>query len=147
MLRNILVHSHSGLRWILILAFLFTLVMLFRAAFGGKGVHAAARKSALFTMIVTHVQLIIGLVLYFISPLVMFSSASMKNHVLRFYLVEHISLMLIAIALVTIGYSVGKKAVDPVAGSRKTFVYYLFGFLLILVSIPWPFRNLGAGWF
>jgi membrane protein DedA with SNARE-associated domain len=121
--------------------------MLFRVAFGKKTTAASARKSALFALIITHVQLIIGLVLYFISPLVMFSSASMKNSVLRFYLVEHIGLMIVAIALVTIGYSAGKKASDSAAGARKTFYFFLIGFLLILISIPWPFRNLGAGWF
>ncbi len=120
--------------------------MLFQAGFRQKAL-AAARKSALITLIITHIQLIIGLVLYVISPLVIFNAASMKNHVLRFYLVEHISLMLIAIVLVTLGYSFGKKAVDQTAGARKMFYYYLIGFVLILISIPWPFRNLGAGWF
>lgn len=146
MLRNILVHSHSGFRWILLLLFLVSLYLLFQAGFRRKA-WAVARKSALFTLIITHIQLIIGLVLYFISPLVIFNAASMKNHVLRFYLVEHISLMIIAIALVTIGYSLGKKAAAHTTGARKMFYYYLIGFVLILISIPWPFRNLGAGWF
>ncbi len=147
MLRNILVHSHSGLRWILILLFLTSLMLLYITAFGKKKGATAARKFALITLIVTHIQLIIGLVLYFISPLVVFSSSSMKNPVYRFYLVEHISLMLVAIVLVTIGYSTAKKIEDQVVSARKMFYFYLVGFLLILISIPWPFRNLGAGWF
>jgi uncharacterized protein YacL len=147
MLYTILKHSHSGLRWLLILLFIFALIGLFRVAFRGKICYATTRKVALATLILAHIQLIIGLILYFISPLVIFSGESMSNKVLRFYLVEHISLMLIAIVLVTIGYSQAKKISDEVRGFRKLFTYYLIAFILILVSIPWPFRELGAAWF
>jgi uncharacterized protein YacL len=147
MLYNILNHSHSGLRWILILVFIFTLFGLYRVAFANKKCYSAVRRLGLITLITVHIQLVIGLILYFISPLVIFSSTSMKNAVLRFYLVEHISLMVIAIVLITIGYSLSKKAEDNIRGFRKQFWYYLIGFLLIIISIPWPFRNLGAAWF
>ncbi len=146
MLYNILKHSHSGLRWVLLLLFVVAFYQLFRAAFM-KQSNVCSRRSSLAVLIVSHIQLIIGLILYFISPLVIFMAESMKTSVLRFYLVEHISLMLIAIVLITIGFSKGKKATDPAQGARKTFYYYLIGFILILASIPWPFRNLGAGWF
>lgn len=147
MLYTILKHSHSGLRWILIILFVFALVGLFRVAFRKKTCYATTKRMALATLITAHVQLILGFILYFISPLVIFSGSSMSNKVLRFYLVEHISLMLIAIILVTIAYSQAKKISDEVRGFRKQFTYYLIAFILILVSIPWPFRGLGAGWF
>jgi uncharacterized protein YacL len=147
MLHTILKHSHSGLRWILILLFIFALIGLFRVAFRGKSCFSTTRKIALATLILAHIQLIIGLILYFISPLVVFSGESMSNKVMRFYLVEHISLMLIAIILVTIGYSQAKKISDEIRGFKKLFTYYLIAFILILVSIPWPFRELGAAWF
>lgn len=105
------------------------------------------RKIALFALIATHLQLVIGLVLYFISPLVSFGEGFMKNAVTRFYTVEHISIMLLAIALITVGYSVGKRKATNEQKGRTTFTYYLIGLILILISIPWPFRGLGAGWF
>lgn len=101
----------------------------------------------LFTLIITHIQLIIGLVLYFISPKVVFQAASMKNSVLRFYLVEHISLMLIAIIIVTIGYVKWKKATEGTAKMKQLFWYYTIALFLIILSIPWPFRIAGAAWF
>jgi hypothetical protein len=67
----------------------------------------------------------------------------MKETVLRFYLVEHISLMIVAIILITVGYSKAKKA----ASWKPVFTYYLIGLILILASIPWPFRIPVAGWF
>jgi membrane protein DedA with SNARE-associated domain len=71
----------------------------------------------------------------------------MKDTVLRFYLVEHIALMLVAIILITVGYVKAKKKSDPVKKNRTILIYYAIGLILILVSIPWPFRGLGAGWF
>ena len=65
----------------------------------------------------------------------------------RFYGLEHGLGMLLAIAIITIGYSKYKKAVDGNAKHQKISFFYLFGFLIMLLSIPWPFRNLGAGWF
>ncbi|MDO8899686.1 MAG: hypothetical protein Q7V19_18695 [Bacteroidales bacterium] len=141
-----LLKSHSGLRWILLILFVSALVMLFRAAYQGK----FSKKlvlTAKMTLILTHIQLILGLVLYFISPKVMFAASSMKVTVSRFYLVEHISLMLIAVILLTIGFSKAKNLLNTQAGAKKMFTYYLISFILIMISIPWPFRSFGAGWF
>lgn len=143
---NGLLHAHSGLRYV-VLALL--LVAIFNAFSKKKNSAWTAKdkKITLFAMIFTHIQLLIGLVLYFISPKVSFSEGFMQNDMLRFYAVEHLSLMIVAIALITIGYSKAKKA----ASDRKKFsavaTFYLIGLILILAAIPWPFRDLGAGWF
>jgi hypothetical protein len=66
----------------------------------------------------------------------------MSDKLYRFYTVEHIVGMLIAIVLITLGHAQGKKL-----NHGKVFSYYLAALILILLSIPWPFRNLGAAWF
>ena len=71
----------------------------------------------------------------------------MGNSVLRFYTVEHITMMLIAIVLITMGYSKAKRQTEQARGHKTIFTFYLIGLVLILVSIPWPFRGLGAAWF
>ncbi len=72
----------------------------------------------------------------------------MKVTILRFFAVEHTLGMVIAIALITIGYSKSKKAETDEKKFGKIGVFYLIALILILVSIPWPFRTaLGAGWF
>jgi membrane protein DedA with SNARE-associated domain len=138
-----LTHAHSGLRWIVLLFLVLALITAYRSWKGQK----APSKMPLFALIATHTQLLIGLVLYFISPLVSFGEGFMKNDITRFYSVEHISVMLIAIILITIGYSKGKRQPSNEAKGKTIFTYYLIGLILILVSIPWPFRGLGAGWF
>ena len=71
----------------------------------------------------------------------------MSDKLYRFYTVEHTTGMLIAIILITIGYSRSKRASEAVTKQRLIGIFYGIGLLLILASIPWPFRIPGAGWF
>ncbi len=143
---NGLLHAHSGLRWVVLILLSAAIFNAFSKKKSGAWT-AKDKKITLFAMIFTHVQLVIGLVLYFISPKVSFAEGFMKDTLLRFYAVEHISLMLIAIALITVGYSKAKRAGSDAKKFGAVATFYLIGLILILASIPWPFRNLGAGWF
>jgi len=140
-----LVHAHSGLRWIALILLLAAVAVAIGKWQGRSGYTDGNRKLYLFTLIAVHTQLLIGLVLYFISPKVDFGLLSDKLY--RFYTVEHTTGMLIAIVLITIGYSRSKRATDPTTKQRLVGIFYGLGLLLILASIPWPFRIPGAGWF
>ncbi len=140
-----LVHAHSGLRWIALILLVAAVVIAVSKWQGRSGYTDGNRKLYLFTLIAVHTQLIIGLVLYFISPKVNFDYMSEKIY--RFYTVEHTIGMLIAIVLITIGYSRSKRANDAVTKQRLVGIFYGLGLLLILASIPWPFRITGAGWY
>lgn len=143
---NGLVSAHSGLRWLVLILLIAAIFNAFSKKKAGAWT-AKDKKITLFAMIFTHIQLVIGLVLYFISDKVQFTEGFMKNSVYRFYAIEHISLMLIAIALITVGYSKAKRAASDAKKFGAVATFYLIGLILILASIPWPFRNLGAGWF
>ena len=140
-----LVHAHSGLRWIALVLLVAAVVVAIGKWQGRSGYTDGNRKLYLFTLIAVHTQLLIGLVLYFISPKVDFSQMSDKLY--RFYTVEHTTGMLIAIILITIGYSRSKRASEAVTKQRLIGIFYGIGLVLILASIPWPFRIPGAGWF
>jgi len=71
----------------------------------------------------------------------------MENALLRFYTVEHMSMMIVAIILITIGFSTAKRLEDAVAKHKRVAIMYGIGLVIIIASIPWPFRELGAGWF
>jgi hypothetical protein len=90
-------------------------------------------------------QLLVGALLYLISPRVIFSGESMQSPILRFYLIEHLLVMLMAITLITLGYIRMKRARD-MAASRNIFWFYLFSLLLFLSGIPWPFMPYGGEW-
>ena len=140
-----LVHAHSGLRWIALILLVAAVAVAIGKWQGRSGYTDGNRKLYLFTLIVVHTQLLIGLILYFISPKVNFSLLSEKLY--RFYTVEHTAGMLIAIVLITIGYSRSKRAADAVTKQRLISIFYGIGLILILASIPWPFRIAGSGWY
>lgn len=140
---NILVSAHSGLRWLLLIALVIAVFQSFskRGRFG----EIKETKSVLITLILTHLQLVVGLLLYFISSKVQFGGNTMSNSVIRFFTLEHSLMMIIAVVLITVGYSKAKRAPKPF---KIVFNFYLLALILILAAIPWPFRAaLGAGWF
>ncbi|WP_187271027.1 cytochrome B [Neolewinella aurantiaca] len=140
-------HAHSGLRWVVLILLVAAIVNAFGKRSGGT-VYPAKNKLGLFALISVHVQLLLGLVLYlFLSPLANFEGDIMGNAVTRFYTVEHLVGMVIGIVLVTMGYSKAKRQAGINKGWKTIGVFYLIGLIVILASIPWPFRNLGAGWF
>lgn len=140
-----LVHAHSGLRWIALVLLLAAVVTAISRWQGRSDYTEGNRKLYLFTLISVHTQFLLGLILLFISPKVNFSMLGEKLY--RFYSVEHTAGMLVAIALITVGYSRSKRATDATTKQRLVSIFYGLGLLLILVSIPWPFRIIGAGWF
>ncbi len=144
---DILKSAHSGLRWIVLLALLIAIVNSFGKTKGGITYANKDKRKALFGLIFTHLQFVLGLVLYFVSPKVVFAASSMKSDVMRFYLVEHLALMLVAVVLITVGYSRAKRTSLDGKKFKSILVYYLLGLLLILIAIPWPFRDLGGGWY
>jgi len=75
---NILVHLHSVNRWIVLLLIVLALIKSFSGWFGKKDFTDADKKSALFALIFTHIQLILGLALFFISPLVSFEEGALQ---------------------------------------------------------------------
>jgi hypothetical protein len=144
-MNSILTHAHSGLRWIALILLLLAIVN----AFTSKTYEKKHRMINLFAMVSLHTQLLIGLIQYFgTSTKVQFIEGWMKNPLLRFYGMEHILLMIIAIVLVTIGHSKSKKGATLEEKFKPIKLWYVIGLLLILAAIPWPFRTvLGGGWF
>jgi hypothetical protein len=105
-------------------------------------------------MITAHTQLLIGLFLYFISPFIQVAMVrgmgfAMKDAVLRFWAVEHIGGMVAAIALITVGRILTKKATEHNVKHKRSLLFYLLAFLIIMMLIPWPTMLVGEGrgWF
>ena len=103
---------------------------------------------ALLTLIAFHLQLLVGLALYFTQGWHT-QIGNMSDKVVRFYSLEHLVAMLIAIALVTIGRVRSKKATLDLAKHKRQFWAFLIALILVLINVPWPFREVGEGnaWF
>ncbi len=137
-----LLHLHNLLRWVILILLLLSLFQAFSKNNGLK-------KTSLFLLIASHTTLLIGLYQYFTKGpgfnLIQQNGFGtvMKDSAMRFWAVEHISTMLIAIVLITIARGKAKKGVYGAASWL-----YLIALLLILAGIPWPFREgIGRPWF
>jgi hypothetical protein len=104
-------------------------------------------KMSLITMSLFHLQFLIGLILYMVSPKVQFAKEMFHLAVLRYFTIEHVFFMVISITLITIGYSLAKRRTGE-NGHKLIFYIYSVALLIILYAIPWPFKaNLGGSWF
>jgi hypothetical protein len=139
---------HSLLRWLVIA---FGLLAVLRAISGVSGrrpwTPSDDRAGRLF-VIGVDTQMLVGLILYgLLSPITYTAfadmGAAMKDPTLRFYAVEHLVIMLGAIALVHIGRSRLRKAHGDAARHRTAAIFFTLGLLLILLGTPWPFRAMG----
>lgn len=140
-------HMHSLLRWVLLILLVFTIVK----AFSSKSYSTGDKKLALFTMIAAHVQLILGFSLYFMKGVYTFfgNEGAMADSFQRFWMIEHLFGMAIAIILITIGHSKVKKAQEEEKKNKSIRVFYTLALIIILLTIPWPFKEGFAqyGWF
>lgn len=95
------------------------------------------RKIGLVALMVTHIQLLVGLILYFVSPLGKAAFGNMSDSALRLTSLEHPLINILAITLITIGWSKHKKAATDEAKFKSIAIFYGLGLLLILSRIPW----------
>lgn len=132
-------HLHSGLAYIVLAVLLFSFMYAFLNFFQKKSFTEKVRKASLAGLIAAHLQLLIGLVLYFISPLGLsnFSGEAMGDAMSRLYMLEHPLTMIIGIILITVGYSKAKRGTGDDSRYKKLLIYYGLGIVLILLRIPW----------
>jgi hypothetical protein len=137
-----LLHTHNMFRWLVLIVIVLAVVFAFIGWFKKRDWTKKDNITGLILTIFMDIQFLVGIILYaFVSPLTKaaFSDfgAAMKNSALRFYAVEHILIMVIALVLVHIGRSKSKKAVAPWKKHRAAAIYYIIALVLILAAIPW----------
>jgi hypothetical protein len=145
---------HSWVRWIVAIA---AVVAVMRAFYGWLGKkHWAKLDDQLGLLFSTSldVQMLLGLILYiFLSPITQAAfknfSAAMSDSVTRFFTIEHIFYMVIAVVLGHVGRALSRKATEATAQHRMAAILFGLATLAILFAIPWPFTAAGAGrpWF
>lgn len=136
---------HNVLRWGVLLFGLWAVVNALTGVMSKRIYSANDNRSGLLFMIFCDIQLLIGLMLYFSNAWFDKIKAGMgpvmKNGYDRFFTVEHSGMMILAWILVHIGRSSVKRAVTDSAKHKKMLVFFGLAFLIIIASIPWPFRT------
>jgi cytochrome b561 len=125
---------HSGFRYIVFLLLLAAIIQSIIGLRSKNPFSKADKQISLFALISAHTQLLIGLVLLFISPYVNFKHPTVNAHT-RYFTMEHWVMMLIAIALITVGYSKAKKQLMPKAKHKTIAIFYSIALLVIIGSI------------
>ena len=165
MVYTVLSHLHSVNRWLVLLFLVWAIVSAITArstmntAPVAAGMRAVLPKGALPAFITTHIQLLLGLILYFAavaglegvgSPWVIMDKdtwAADGGEVYRFYSVTHFTYMLAAVVIITVGYMVAKRSATDARAGFWILLSYAVGLGLILFNIPWPGRGLQGGWY
>lgn len=146
---------HSLLRWALLLMAMYTLIRSFLGMNSKSAFTKTDNLSQVIYVSLMDVQILLGLLLYFTSALgfrniqLMGMGEVMHDGFQRFFAVEHITGMLIAFVLLHIGRAKTKRAIDSQAKFKTFFIWNLIALIIILASIPWPFRKgfEAMGWF
>lgn len=137
----ILLHLHSGLRWLLLIGFLYLLFRSFYALI--RQLHFTKTDMILvrITSILAHIQLTTGIILYFISPIVNYflhnTAAAMQQKEFRFFGIEHSIGMLAAIGLITYGSIMTKKRKKDKERFRTLAISYSIALVIILIAMPY----------
>ncbi|MFQ5613041.1 MAG: hypothetical protein ACE5H9_13010 [Anaerolineae bacterium] len=144
---DIILAVHSIMRWIVLLLALLTVFRALAGWLGGKEWTNLDNRAGLFFTISFDIQLTLGLILIIVSPTVQRAFAdpggAMGDVVLRYWLAEHIPVMVIALALAHIGRSRSKRLAEAVARHRTAAIWFGLAILMVLATIPWPFLAYG----
>ena len=140
---NTIQFVHSYWAYLVLIVLTITVINSLVSYFGNKEFGARDFRLALFTLIVTHIQLLIGIVLYFVSPLGAKAiasegmSAAMSDPNLRLYVVEHPIGMILAVIFITVGYSKHKKKLTSKPNFKLLAIFYTLALACVLYMIPW----------
>jgi uncharacterized membrane protein len=142
-----LLHLHNLMRWVILVLLVIAIFRHYKGMNSRSPYSASDRKIDLFLMISAHITLLIGLYQWFAGEWGLnrirqlgFGEV-MKNAPYRFFAVEHMVGMILAIAFITIGRAAGKPVTAGAVQHKKAFRWFIVALIIILLVIPWPFRE------
>jgi hypothetical protein len=134
---------HSLFRWFVLISIVYSVFLGYRGWLKKRSFTKYDNWVRLITVSFAHIQLMIGIWLYFISPIVDYFlknfSESMLQTQLRFFGIEHITMMLIGISLVTVGSSIARRKKTDEEKFKAIALWYSIALIIIFTSIPWEF--------
>jgi hypothetical protein len=142
MLYNIVLGLHNIVRWVVLVIAILALVRAYRGWFQAREWMEGDRKTSIYFTIALDTQFLLGLILFFTSPwtralLTGNFSGMMSDATMRFFSVEHVPFMIVAIVLAHIGSSRARRAPDAQAKFRLMAIFFTLAVLIIIVAIPW----------
>lgn len=143
---------HSLVRWLVLISLLLAIFRAYNGWFTGRKFSRFDNRIRLISTTTAQIQLVLGLWLYVISPVIILFLQHFKEMVherqIRFFGMEHSTMMLIAIILITIGAAKAKRKQKDKEKFKTMAIWFTIALLIILSSIPWAFSPLvSRPWF
>jgi hypothetical protein len=135
-----LLHTHSSLRYVVLIMLLIVIVKSLLGMVNRKPFVKVDNTLSLILLIVTHIQFVTGLILYFVSDAVHFGPGAMTDY--RYWTVEHIFSMTIAVVLITVARATSKRMTDDTAKHKRLFIFNTIALVIILITIYLSGRGL-----
>jgi hypothetical protein len=139
---EIFLNSHSYLRYFILISLLIVIVTSFIGWRSNKPYTALDNKFSLYLLIFTHLQLVVGLILYFMSPFVKFNDQTMSDKMTRYWTVEHVLMMIIVVALITIARATSKRMPTDQARHRRLAIFNIIVLILIIATLAMSDRRI-----
>ncbi len=137
-----LLHTHSLNRFVILLLLAIVVILSLVGWLNKKSFVQRDYKLATWLMIAAHIQLLLGLGLYFISPWVQFTGAAMQDRGIRYWTAEHITAMIISVALITVARASARRATVDSVKYQRLFIYNAAALVVIVVTIILSGRGL-----
>ena len=138
---DVLVAIHNVLRWVVLVAAVAAIAGAWQGLFAKREWTRGDRLRTVSYVAGMHLQVLLGLVLYVQSPLVQQAfddpGGAMGNREMRFFFVEHITLMILAAVVVQVGSILAKRADEDAKKHKRAAIFYTLGLVLILGGMPW----------
>ncbi|HEY8512836.1 MAG TPA: cytochrome B [Cyclobacteriaceae bacterium] len=141
-MREILLTSHSYLRYFVLIMLIAVVVRSLMGWIGNKPYTNVDDRIGLYLLIFTHLQLIAGLILYFTSPVVKFDSTTMKDPLVRYWTVEHAFVMVVVVALITAARSTAKRMAESLRKHRRLTIFNTIALILIIATLAMSGRGI-----
>lgn len=137
---------HNSLRWLVLVSLLFAIYRGYKGHTTNISFSSTDNAVRHWTATIAHLQLMLGMVLYFQSPMVKYFFSNfreaLKTFDLLFFGVIHGLLMFVAIVVITIGSAKAKRRENDRDKFKTMFTWFLIALILIFIAIPWPFSPL-----
>ncbi len=140
---HVLLVSHSVFRWLVLISLIISIILAIRGWVTKKKFDTLDNRFRNWTVSLVHIQFLIGIVLYSISPIIHYFfenfGEAVKISDIRFFAMEHSLMMILAVGLITFGSSSAKRKTEDIAKFKTMTIWFLIGLIVILVNIPWEF--------
>lgn len=134
---------HSLLRWLILISIVYSIFLAYRGWFKKRRFTKHDNWTRIITVSFVHIQLMIGVWLYYLSPIVDYFlknfSTALHQTQLRFFGMEHITMMILGITMVTIGSSIARRKKADAEKFKAIAIWYSIALIIIFFSIPWEF--------